>query len=89
MLTLTFNTNFYHISVVTSSQPVHCHGDSGSGESVDAGHAVSVESFTQPSRFDELIVGTQIPCTPGASQVRYCIQLLNLVKDNLLPCNRK
>ena len=30
---------------------------------------VAIESFTQPSRFDELIIGTQIPCTPGASQV--------------------
>ena len=64
---------FYHISEVTSTQPVHCHGDEGSGKGVDGGHAVSVESFTQPSRFDELIVGTQIPCTPGASQVRQCI----------------
>ena len=27
------------------------------------------ESFTQPSRFDELIIGTQVACTPGASQV--------------------
>ena len=30
---------------------------------------MAIESFTQPSRFDELIIGTQIPCTPGASQV--------------------
>ena len=57
---------------MTSSQPVHFHGNEGIGEGIDgtdAGHAVSIESFTQPSRFDELIVGTQIPCTPGASQV--------------------
>ena len=26
-------------------------------------------SFTQPAKFEELIVGTQVPCTPGASQV--------------------
>ena len=32
---------------------------------------VLVESFTQPSRFDELIIGTQIPCTPGASQASF------------------
>ena len=30
---------------------------------------MTLESFTQPSRFDELIIGTQVPCTPGASQV--------------------
>ena len=54
-------------SVVTSSQPVR-------GESADLtddnkdGHAL-VESLTQPSKFDELIIGTQLPCTPGASQV--------------------
>ena len=30
---------------------------------------VTPESFTQPSRFDELIIGTQVACTPGASQV--------------------
>ena len=59
-------------SEVTSSQPVGCHGDIGSIEGTDTGHAVAVESFTQPSRFDELIVGTQIPCTPGASQVSVC-----------------
>ncbi len=26
-------------------------------------------SFTQPTKFEELLVGTQVPCTPGASQV--------------------
>lgn len=51
-------------SEVTSSQPVH-HREAGEG--VDSAGAVN--SFTQPSRFDELIIGTQIPCTPGASQV--------------------
>ena len=53
-------------SIVVSSQPV-------SGEDFtdgcEAAGGVLVESFTQPSRFDELIIGTQIPCTPGASQV--------------------
>lgn len=63
---------YNYASEVTSSQPVHCHGDGGGTEGVDgaaAGGGVAIESFTQPSRFDELIVGTQIPCTPGASQV--------------------
>ena len=44
------------------------HSDGVKGEGVDGGE-VTVESFTQPSRFDELIIGTQLPCTPGASQV--------------------
>lgn len=58
-------------SEVTSSQPVHKSDiDGGNVDGVGAGGAVIVESFTQPSRFDELIVGTQIPCTPGASQVK-------------------
>ena len=51
-------------SEVTSSQPV---GLREAGEGVDSAEAVI--SFTQPSRYDELIIGTQIPCTPGASQV--------------------
>ncbi len=62
---------------MTSSQPVSAHrlstsegdGRDGGGEGVDGGGGVAIESFTQPSKFDELIVGTQIPCTPGASQV--------------------
>ena len=59
-----------------SSQPVHKSDiDSGNVDGVGAGGAVVVESFTQPSRFDELIVGTQIPCTPGASQVKNVSQL--------------
>ncbi|XP_064398553.1 serine/threonine-protein kinase Chk1-like [Halichondria panicea] len=53
-------------SEATASQPVH-HREGGEG--VDG--VVGVESFTQPSRFDELIVGTQIPCTPGASQTPF------------------
>ena len=51
-------------SEVTSSQPA-CTTEGARG--VDA--TVAMNSFTQPSRFDELIIGTQIPCTPGASQV--------------------
>ena len=78
---LLYSYSLYPISEVTSSQPVHFHGNDESGEGIDGadtGHVVSIESFTQPSRFDELIVGTQIPCTPGASQVNrlpsiYCI----------------
>ena len=61
------------VNQVTSSQPVTAHSDGVRGESegVDGGEGEgsTVESFTQPSRFDELIVGTQVPCTPGASQV--------------------
>ena len=33
------------------------------------GFCVARGSFTQPTKFEELIVGTQVPCTPGASQV--------------------
>ena len=55
---------------MVSSQPVHkSDTDSDNVDSVGARGAMIVESFTQPSRFDELIIGTQIPCTPGASQV--------------------
>jgi hypothetical protein len=57
-------------SEVISSQPVHKSDTDGDNvASIGARGAVIVESFTQPSRFDELIIGTQIPCTPGASQV--------------------
>jgi serine/threonine-protein kinase Chk1 len=53
---------------VTSSQPAHRHDNS----SLVDGDAVSnTEYFTQPSCFDELIVGTQLPCTPGASQTPF------------------
>ena len=31
-----------------------------------------MESFTQPSTFDEIVLGTQVSCTPGASQVCVC-----------------
>ncbi|XP_019853937.1 PREDICTED: serine/threonine-protein kinase Chk1-like [Amphimedon queenslandica] len=59
-------------STVTASQPVS--GDASSAadvnETLESSHSV-VESFTQPSRFDELIIGTQIPCTPGASQTSF------------------
>ncbi len=61
------HTRTHACSEATASQPVH-HREGGEG--VDG--VVGVESFTQPSRFDELIVGTQIPCTPGASQVPLC-----------------
>ena len=40
-------------------------------EGVDGGEVgVAVESFTQPSRYDELVISTQVPCTPGASEVQ-------------------
>ena len=55
-------------SEVISSQPVFASEDTD-GTIGGGGGKVAVESFTQPSRFDELIIGTQIPCTPGASQV--------------------
>ena len=42
----------------------------GDGTPSEYGGGVSRGSFTQPSRFDELIIGTQVPCTPGASQVK-------------------
>jgi len=38
-------------------------------------------SFTQPVKFEELIVGTQVPCTPGASQVLY-LQKYNRNRDS-------
>ena len=67
-------------SEVTASQPVvssHHEQTDGAGglsegevgEGGVGGNGVAVESFTQPVRNDELIIGTQIPCTPGASQV--------------------
>ena len=59
--------HYYTHSEVTSSQPVNIHSSGFEVEMVDG--AAAIESFTQPSRFDELIVGTQVPCTPGASQV--------------------
>ena len=62
-----------HHSEVTSSQPVHA--GTSSNDDIDGDRNVVIESFTQPSRFDELIVGTQIPCTPGASQVRIYIRV--------------
>lgn len=66
-----------------SSQPVHkSDGDGGNVDSAGARGAVVVESFTQPSRFDELIVGTQIPCTPGASQVMNVSKII--ISDNNL-----
>ena len=58
---------FLPSSEVTSSQPVTSHLNDTTADMEDGG--VAIESFTQPSRFDELIIGTQIPCTPGASQV--------------------
>ena len=48
------------------SKPIHSHeaGDAGGGVNMGG-----VKSFTQPSRFDELIIGTvtRISCTSGAS----------------------
>ena len=58
---------FLPSSEVTSSQPITSHLNDTTEDMEDGG--VAIESFTQPSRFDELIIGTQIPCTPGASQV--------------------
>ena len=53
---------------VTSSQPALPPQDHHSQVDSAADGTVT-EFFTQPSCFDELIVGTQLPCTPGASQV--------------------
>ena len=65
---LTFSSPpLFSSSEVTSSQPVTSHLNDTTADMEDGG--VAIESFTQPSRFDELIIGTQIPCTPGASQV--------------------
>ena len=62
----------YTYSEVSSSLPNRSHSTSSTGgEGVDGeGVEVTVESFTQPTRYDELIIGTQVPCTPGASQVQ-------------------
>ena len=62
-------------SEVSSSLPNRSHSTSSTGgadgEGVDGeGVEVTVESFTQPTRYDELVIGTQVPCTPGASQVQ-------------------
>ena len=57
------NSYGFYLHPAVSSQPVnaHCEDVGGDGK-------VTVESFTQPSTFDEIVLGTQIPCTPGASQ---------------------
>lgn len=60
---------FLFCSVVTSSQPVRGVDSCDSTDDSTTTVRVVIESLTQPSRFDELIIGTQIPCTPGASQV--------------------
>ena len=56
--------HFHCSDMVPSSLPV-------GREGVDGGEVVgmAVESFTQPSRYDELVISTQVPCTPGASEV--------------------
>ena len=65
--------SYYYISsTVTSSQPVLRESTDSTDDS--EGHAL-FESLTQPSRFDELIIGTQVPCTPGASQVNVLLYL--------------
>lgn len=37
-------------------------------DTVDGEVGVTMESFTQPSRYDELVISTQVPCTPGATE---------------------
>ena len=69
------HTHTHTYSEVSSSLPNRSHSTSSTGgadgEGVDGeGVEVTVESFTQPTRYDELIIGTQVPCTPGASQVQ-------------------
>ena len=60
---------------MTSSQPApRCCASTdagGGGDDVDVADSVqlAVGSFTQPAHYDELVLGTQVPCTPGASQV--------------------
>lgn len=54
-----------HERTVTSSQPVAL--DSSEVLLIAAG----TDCFTQPSCYDELIIGTQIPCTPGCSQAPF------------------
>ena len=54
---------YFHPAVSVNA---HCEDVGGDGK-------VTVESFTQPSTFDEIVLGTQIPCTPGASQVCVCV----------------
>ena len=52
-------------SEISSSlpDPMGCEGVDGNEV------AAAVESFTQPTRYDELVISTQVPCTPGASEV--------------------
>jgi hypothetical protein len=52
-------------SDIPSSLPVGREGVDGGGGEV----GVAFESFTQPSRYDELVISTQVPCTPGATEV--------------------
>lgn len=52
-------------SEISSSLP-----DPHGHEGVDGSEvAVTVESFTQPTSYDELVISTQVPCTPGATEV--------------------
>jgi hypothetical protein len=51
-------------SDIPSSLPVGREGVDGGGGEV----GVAFESFTQPSRYDELVISTQVPCTPGATE---------------------
>lgn len=64
-------------STVTSSQPVLRESTDSTDDS--EGHAL-FESLTQPSRFDELIIGTQVPCTPGASQTPFQRLVLRMTR---------
>jgi len=54
-----------HERTVTSSQPVAL------DNSEVLLKAAGTDCFTQPSCYDELIIGTQIPCTPGCSQAPF------------------
>jgi serine/threonine-protein kinase Chk1 len=72
-------------SEISSSQPGPV-----DRESVDGGEVeVAVESFTQPSRYDELVISTQVPCTPGATETPVQRLTLRLTRFyTATPCQR-
>lgn len=69
LLLLSLSHSYTHSEISSSLPDPVGRGEEG----VDDGSLVegAVESFTQPTRYDELLISTQVPCTPGATEVYY------------------
>lgn len=69
LLLLSLSHSYTHSEISSSLPDPVGRGEEG----VDDGSLVegAVESFTQPTRYDELVISTQVPCTPGATEVYY------------------